>query len=180
MTILHTGRLRLEPFADAHFDGLYAMNRDAQVMRHITGRPDTPEDTRAMLERVKRRWAEWGYSWWSFFELDTGALVGAGCIQHLGRDRANPHEIGWRLRRDRWGRGYASEAARTMAAFAFETLRAPLLTAVCQPANTASAHVMTKLGMHYRGMEHWYDTELACYAMSAQAWGTINSSAWPR
>jgi RimJ/RimL family protein N-acetyltransferase len=170
MTILTTARLRLVPMADDHFDGLFAMNSDAEVMRYITGKPDTPEDTRAMIERVKARWVEWGYSWWSFFEIETGMIVGAGCIQHLGRDAANPLETGWRLRRDRWGQGYASEAAQAMAAFAFETLQAPLLTAVCDPLNTGSSHVMEKLGMHYRGIEHWYDTEVATYEMTAAQW----------
>src|ERR1043165_6900547 len=131
MTSLTTARLRLEPMTDAHLHGLFEMNRDLDVMRYITGKPDTLEDTQAMIDRVKARWAEWGYSWWTFFEIDTGEIVGAGCIQHLGRDAANPHEIGWRLRRDRWNRGYGSEAARRMAAFAFDDLRAPQLVAVC-------------------------------------------------
>jgi len=170
MTILTTERLRLVPFADDHFDGLYDMNRDAEVMRYISGKPEEPEYTRQSIERVKARWADWGYSWWSFFELETGMIVGAGCIQHLGRDKANPIEIGWRLRRDRWGRGYASEAAQVMAAFAFETVKVPLLTAVCQPANTASSHVMEKLGMHYRGEERWYDMDCAVYAMTPEQW----------
>jgi len=180
MTILTTERLRLVPFDDDHFEGLYDMNRDPEVMRYITGTPETPEYTREVIARVKARWAEWGYSWWSFFELDEagerGALVGAGCIQHLGRDKANPHETGWRLRRDRWGRGYASEAARAMAAFAFETVKAPELVAVCQPANTASSHVMEKLGMHYRGEQRWYDMDCAVYGMSSAQWRALHTT----
>ncbi|HEY1089737.1 MAG TPA: GNAT family N-acetyltransferase [Burkholderiaceae bacterium] len=170
MTVLHTERLRLEPLDDRHFEQLHALNRDPEVMRYITGKPDSPQDTWAMIERVKARWVDWGYSWWAFVELGSAELIGAGCIQHLGRDSANPLEIGWRLRRDRWHQGFASEAAQAMASFAFDTLNAPLLTAVCDPANAASAHVMTRLGMSYRGIEHWYDAELATYAMSADDW----------
>jgi RimJ/RimL family protein N-acetyltransferase len=87
-----------------HFAGLHAMNADPEVMRYLLGRPETPDETRAMIGRVQARWAEWGYSWWALLDRDTGALVGAGGIQHLGRDRANPHEIGWRLRSASWGR----------------------------------------------------------------------------
>lgn len=170
MTILTTERLSLQPMQDSHFDGLFEMNRDPEVMRYITGKPDTPEDTRAMIERVKERWATYGFSWWSWFERDSGLLVGAGCIQHLGRDPANPLETGWRLRRDRWGCGYASEAAQAMASFAFEQLQAASLCAVCQPANHGSAHVMKKLGMQYQGIEHWYDADLALYSMTREAW----------
>lgn len=170
MTILHTERLRLVPMADEHFDGLFAMNSDPAVMRYITGKPDTADDTRAMIERVKERWALYGFSWWTFFERDTGEIVGAGCVQHLGRDPANPHELGWRLRTDRWGKGYASEAARHMARFAFDQLGAPLLCAVCQPENRASAHVMEKLGMTYTGEETWYDMACARYDITRDAW----------
>lgn len=170
MTILLTPRLRLEPMADAHLGGLFEMNRDPEVMRYITGKPDTREDTRLMIDRVKARWAEWGYSWWTFIERDSGLIVGAGCVQHIGRDRANPHELGWRLRRDRWDRGYASEAARRMTAFAIDELRAPQLVAFCDPDNAGSAHVMTKLGMRFRAIEHWYDFDGALYGMTAEEW----------
>jgi len=170
MTLLHTARLRLEPFADEHLDQLHAMNSDPAVMRYITGRPETLEETRASIERVKARWAEWGYSWWSIFERASGELIGAGTIQHLGRDAANPLEIGWRLRQDKWRQGFASEAAQAMAAFAFETLNAPDLSAVCDPDNQASAQVMLRLGMTYRGVERWYDADCAVYAMSRSDW----------
>lgn len=170
MTILHTDRLRLEPFHEDHVAGLHAMNSDPAVMRYITGRPETLDDTRAMVARIRQRWDEWGYGWWSFFEREGGELVGAGCIQHLGRDRANDHEIGWRLRQDRWGCGYASEAARRMAAFAFDDLQAPRLAAVCDPENLASAQVMKRLGMQYRGLERWYDADCDVYAITAQQW----------
>ncbi|MDH0867132.1 GNAT family N-acetyltransferase [Mitsuaria sp. GD03876] len=174
MTTLITPRLRLEPMTDAHLHGLFEMNKDPEVMRYITGKPDTLEDTQSMIDRVKARWAEWGYSWWTFVERNGGLIVGAGCVQHIGRDRANPHELGWRLRRDRWDRGYASEAARRMAAFAFDELRAPQLVAFCDQDNTGSAHVMQKLGMSFRGIEHWYDFDGALYGMTAAEW-----RAWP-
>ncbi|AZP12318.1 GNAT family N-acetyltransferase [Undibacterium parvum] len=172
MSILSSARLRLVPMNDSHFDGLFAMNSDPAVMRYITGKPDTPADTQAMIERVKARWLDCGYSWWSFFELDSEQIIGAGCIQHLGRDAANPLEIGWRLRQDKWGQGYASEAAECMASFAFDTLKTDLLCAVCQPENLGSAHVMKKLGMHYKGLERWYEMEVAVYQMTGSDWAS--------
>ncbi|MET3108110.1 RimJ/RimL family protein N-acetyltransferase [Oxalobacteraceae bacterium GrIS 2.11] len=166
--ILSTQRLRLEPFDDTHLDGLYRLNSDPEVMRYITGMPQSREETQAMIERVKRAWADWGCSWWCFIEIETNEIIGAGCIQYLGRDPANPHEIGWRLRKDKWHQGFASEAARCMAAFAFETLQAQELIAVCHPENAASELVMKKLGMTYRGIERWYDLDLPAYHMAKE------------
>jgi RimJ/RimL family protein N-acetyltransferase len=146
-------------------------------MRFISGRPETPEETAAMIERVQGRWRDLGYSWWSFIETGTGELVGAGCIQHLGHDLANPHEIGWRLRPDRWGRGYAIEAARRMAAFAFDELKAPLLAAICQPQNLDSAKVMRRLGMRYRGIETWHAQEVAVYDITSTDYAAMGAQA---
>jgi RimJ/RimL family protein N-acetyltransferase len=170
MTVLTTARLRLEPLDERHFDGLHAMNRQPDVMRYITGEPETPERTRAMIDLVKSRWAQYGFSWWAFIERETGLLVGAGCIQYLGRDPANPHEIGWRLIPARWGQGLASEAAQAMAGFAFDTLGAPTLAAVCLPENTGSARVMERLGMRCRGLETWYERPHATWEMTRAAW----------
>lgn len=103
MTILHSTRLRLEPLDDQHFAGLQAMNRLPEVMRFIGRAPETPERTRMMIAVVKERWASHGFSWWAFIERSSGALVGAGCIQHLGRDPAKPLELGWRLVPQVWG-----------------------------------------------------------------------------
>lgn len=176
MAILTTARLRLDPFNLSHLDGLHEMNADPEVMRYISGRPETREETIAVIERVQTRWREFGYSWWSFIDLASGQVVGAGCIQNLRRtntplpDRTCPLEIGWRLRRDRWHQGFASEAAVAMADFAFVTLAAPELYAVCDPENTASAAVMRRLGMDDLGIDTWYGHSLRTYRTTAERW----------
>ncbi|MES2298655.1 MAG: GNAT family N-acetyltransferase [Pseudomonadota bacterium] len=175
MTILHTARLRLEPFDMSHLDGLARMNSDPDVMRYLTGKPESREETEAAIVRIQGRWIEWGYSWWSFIELESKEVIGAGTIQRLGHDRANPLEIGWRLRKDKWGQGYASEAARTMAAFAFDSIGDDLLSAVCHPENLDSARVMQRLGMTYHGVETWYDMDTSVYRMTRADWERVTS-----
>jgi RimJ/RimL family protein N-acetyltransferase len=173
MPLLVTARLNLVPFVEAHVPGLHAMNADPEVMRYISGSAETLAETAAMVERVQRRWAEFGYSWWSFIERESGEIVGAGALQNLRRtaapepDPSCPLEIGWRLRRDRWRQGLASEAAQAMAEFAFGTLRAAELYAVCDPDNTASARVMQRLGMHSKGLQTWYGKPLLTYQTQA-------------
>ena len=164
--ILTTERLRLEPVDEHHFDGLRAINGDADVMRYITGRPETPEDTAAFIARNKAKWAELGHAWWAFIALDSGEIVGTGAVQHIERDPRNPLELGWRLRADRQGKGYATEAALAMARFAFERLRTSQLLAVCHQENLASSAVMERIGMRFRGIERWYETDVATFEVS--------------
>jgi RimJ/RimL family protein N-acetyltransferase len=182
MTRLTTARLHLEPCDLAHLDGLHAMNADPDVMRYISGRPETLEETRAMVVRVQARWRQFGYSWWTFLDRASGEVAGAGCIQNLRRtvaaepDPASPLEIGWRLRRERWHQGLASEAANAMAEFAFGILKAPELYAVCDPENVASAAVMRRLGMEELGLDTWYGHALLTYRTNAQRWSTRRES----
>jgi RimJ/RimL family protein N-acetyltransferase len=170
MTILTSPRLRFEPFDTHHFDGLQALNRDLEVMRYISGQPETPEETRAMIERVQGRWATFGYSWWSLIEHETGELVGAAGLQHLGHARANPLEVGWRLRTDRWGRGLATEAARTVLAHAFAGVDAALVCAIRHPDNLASLRVMERLGMRHVGRQTWNGAQVEVHELARSEW----------
>lgn len=172
---LTTERLRLVPCSDDHLDGLSAINSDPLVMRYITGRPESRSETQVMIERVKARWAKWGCSWWSIIDSQSEQIIGVGCVQNLRRGGSEPDpdcplEIGWRVRRDKWGQGIATEAARAMAAFAFTQLGAAVLYAVCQPENGASIAVMLKLGMRSRGIEDWYAQPVATYELTAEDW----------
>lgn len=177
---LHTARLHLEPVAEWHLDGLHAMDRLPEVMRHISGRPASREQTAAWITGVQRCWAAWNTGWWAFIEPTSGRIAGAGCIQHARREtalpidleclRRNPFEIGWRLHPDFWRQGLASEASRRMASFAFDSLAAPELIATCHPDNAASIRVMDRLGMRHRGIEIWYGKPSPTYVVSSQDW----------
>lgn len=180
MTVLLTNRLRLEPFAEQHLDGLHEMNRLPEVMRFLSGQPETREQTLAVIARVQLCWATLGTSWWAFVEIESKRVVGAGAIQYLRREanppsdpqqlRGNPIEIGWRLHPDFWRQGLASEAAVPMATFAFDNLAVPELLAVRHPDNINSGRVMDRLGMRFRGLEPWYGSSLATHVLSRQDW----------
>ncbi len=165
--ILETARLRLEPWAPAHLDGLTVLNSDPIVMRYIGGVPQTREQTAVSIDRQRVYWDAHSFGWWSFLDRTTDQIVGAGCIQHLAGNPENPIEIGWRLRPSHWGKGFASEAARTMAGFAFDRLGIDILLAVADPENGASRRVMERLGMRFRGIEFWYEMDVAAYAITA-------------
>ena len=156
-TILETERLTLVPCADEHLSGLNAMNSDPEVMRYISGRAETLLETKAMIERVKARWAKWGYSWWTFIERQSREIIGAGCIQNLRRsgeepDADCPLEIGWRVRRDKWGQGIATEAVSAMIGFCFQDLGLHRVQAFIHPDNTPSLKLIETLRFRREGL----------------------------
>lgn len=163
---LETARLRLEPYQHAHFDGLREMEKDPEMMRYISlGEVRTEEETRESIERVMLRWQQRGFSWWALMEKQSGALVGAACLQHLANDDGAPLELGWRLNASYHGQGYATEAAQAIVKFAVEQVGARYLVAVAHPDNSASHRVMQRLGMTYKGIEQHYDTQCVVYEM---------------
>lgn len=165
-TILQTRRLRLEPFDDAHFTGLLALSSDAAVMRSLgDGLPATPDEVRDSIATAKRCWNRFGFSWWALVRKDDDEIVGAGCVQHIDNDANSPVEIGWRLKREHWGHGYATEAAHAMIAFAFDQLGLASIQATTHPSNERSLNVIKRLGMRGLGLHTHNGTLAATYVL---------------
>jgi RimJ/RimL family protein N-acetyltransferase len=163
---LETSRLSLVPLSDEHLPALAEINSDPDVMRYIgQGRPLSVEESQAMIDRVKARWVSHGYSWWALLRKEDGVMVGAATLQPIEGVTGAPPEIGWRLHPDCQGKGYATEAALRIVAWARE-LGISQLLAVADPANTASTAVMRRLGMQYRGVETHYNVPCATYELT--------------
>ena len=156
------------------------MNSRPEVMRFLSGTPETREQTQAFIARVQRCWATWGTSWWAFIELESARVVGAGSVQYLRREATppedlktlmgNPMEVGWRLHPDFWRQGFASEAASCMAAFGFKQFAISELLAVRHPENIDSGRVMERLGMRFRSLEPWYGKSVATHVITREEW----------
>src|SRR4051794_13387730 len=150
--VVETERLRLRPWRAAEdLPALAAINADAEGMRWIApNRPLRPEESAALLERIEAHWREHGYGLWAVEAREPGA----GCIGFTGL--AIPSflpavlpavEVGWRLHRDWWGRGLATEAARAAVAYGFETLGLRSVVSIIDAENAPSVRVAEKLGM---------------------------------
>ncbi|MEU6914815.1 GNAT family N-acetyltransferase [Streptomyces olindensis] len=146
----HTERLRLRQWTDADLDPLAELDADPEVMRYIgDGSPGTRERTAAALARARAAWDERGYGLFAAEETATGELIGWVGLSIPGYlpEIMPAVEIGWRLRRRSWGRGYATEAAREVLAFAFDEVGLERVVSICHVDHHASARVMAKLGM---------------------------------
>lgn len=152
MPELRTERLLLRGWQDADLAPFAELNADPLAMEHFPSTLST-EQSAAMVEVLGTRWREDGLSWWAVEVLATGAFVGAvGLlrvdIDALFNDPEHPStEIGWRLRREAWGQGYATEAARAVVDHAFRDPTLDELVSFTVVANTRSRRVMEKLGM---------------------------------
>lgn len=145
---LQTDRLLLRRWHEQDLAPLAAMNADPIVMEHI---PSTlsPTQSATMVERIEICFQQRGYGLWAV-EVP-GAASFIGYVGLLPVDPELPFapgvEIGWRLARDFWGNGYATEAAKAAIAFAFGELDLEEIVSFTAEVNTRSRRVMERLGM---------------------------------
>ncbi|MCC3768921.1 GNAT family N-acetyltransferase [Streptomyces sp. UNOC14_S4] len=142
---LTTERLALRPFADtvADLDLVVELDGDPVVMRYITGgRPMTRAEVRAeSFERMLRG------GFWATHLRGTGEFIGWHCLRELPDGPAGSADLGYRLRRDAWGKGYATEGALALIEKGFGELGYAQITANTMSVNAGSRHVMEKCGL---------------------------------
>ena len=146
---LETPRLILRQWRDSDGDVIAAMNADPEVMRFFPKTRDRAESD-AMIERLREKWRSEGFSF-AAVEVKGGGLIG---FAGLSWSDFPPHlapcvEIGWRLVRDAWGQGYATEAARACLAHGFGAMGLSEVVAFSVAGNRRSRAVMERLGMTY-------------------------------
>jgi RimJ/RimL family protein N-acetyltransferase len=157
-----TERLRLRRLADDDDEALHRIYGDAETMRFIgrSGRP-TPEleATRRGLQSLRRHDELHGFGMWAVDEREGDPLVAiAGLLWVEGH---GPEvEAAYLVRRDRWGRGYASEALREVLRIGHDELGLERIVALAWPANDASRRVMERAGMRPGGTTTAYAREL--------------------
>jgi len=142
-----TDRLILRRWEARDAAPFHAMGRDAQVMRYI-GPPLGMAEVKAAIARQNDLLDTGGSCFRAIERVDDGAFLGFCGIKPGpdGTPIAGQPEIGWRLRRDAWGRGYAREAAAASLADAWANDVARV-AAITVPANRASWGLMIRLGM---------------------------------
>jgi RimJ/RimL family protein N-acetyltransferase len=147
---LCSDRLTLREWRDSDRAPFAVMSNDLAVMRHLRALP-TREACDAWIDFQIAHQARHGFCLWAVEFREAGAFVGAvGLLNVSFAASFTPAvEIGWRLAREAWGQGLATEAARVALAFGFAELGLGEIVAYAAPTNQASRNVMRKLGMSH-------------------------------
>lgn len=153
MTTLRTDRLVLRPWTDADREPFAAMSADPEVMEHFPGLL-TREQSEAFVDRHAALLAERGWGLW-VVEPAPGQGVEGGrfagftglAVPRFDAPFMPAVEVGWRLPRWAWGRGWASEAATAVLGHAFGPLGLREVVAFTAVANVRSQAVMRRIGM---------------------------------
>ncbi|HUP06519.1 MAG TPA: GNAT family N-acetyltransferase [Caldimonas sp.] len=148
---LETARLRMRVWREADRAPFAAMNRDPEVMRYFPAPIDAARSD-ASIDAWLGQFAAQGWSNWALERKDDGAFLGfVGLSVPARRFPFSPCvEVGWRLAREHWHRGYASEAAKVALRAGFEQIGLDEIVSMTALANAPSRAVMERIGLENR------------------------------
>ncbi len=181
--VARTDRLRLRTWDEPDERAFYDVMNTPAVMRWLGGQ-QSPEQWNAAFERLRGYERDFGFTFWIVERLSDDALLG-----FCGLKRANAPgaagmlgevEIGWRLREDAWGKGYAKEAAIASLDLAFDRFAAPRVVAATAADNAHSRGLMKRLGMVEREDWTFIDERFAPDSpVNPQVVFVIEAADWP-
>jgi RimJ/RimL family protein N-acetyltransferase len=147
---LETDRLVLRRFTEADVDNLVELDSDPDVMRYVNGGRPTPreeiqDDILPAFLRYYERFV--GYGFWAAIEKSTGDFLGWFHFRPAEGHRLDEPELGYRLRKSAWGKGYGTEGSRALIRAGFTVFGVRRVVAEAMAVNTASRRVMEKSGL---------------------------------
>lgn len=163
--LIETDRLLLRPLTTADLDEVVDMHAMAEVAQTM-GEFDR-DAASARLERNEREWEERGHGLVAILERGSGRFLGRSGLKYWAQ--FDETEVGWVLRADAWGHGYATEAGRACLDWGFRAFPFPYLTAMIAPENGRSIAVATRLGMRPVREDHLLELPVVVYAIERPA-----------
>lgn len=173
--VIETERLLLRAWRPEDAEPFAALSADAEVMRFLRG-PVTRAGSDELLASVRAHWERHGFGLYAIEVRASGAFAGfvGLAIPSFLPDVLPAVEVGWRLAREQWGNGYATEGARASMAHGFGELGLRQIISIIDPRNAASLRVAERLGMQ-RGRDRIHPQtggRLLVYAKSAEDAGS--------
>ena len=157
--IAETERIKIASFDINDTDLLFQLTSNAEVMKFF---PKTlnHQETTEMLCNILEQYNKYGHSFWKLLLKTDGQFIGIAGLLHQDINGQEETEIGYRIIREHWNKGYATEAAQACREYAQNILGKKRLISLILPENIASIRVAQKLGAQkeksvlFKGEEH--------------------------
>jgi RimJ/RimL family protein N-acetyltransferase len=172
--VCQTSRLILRKFNESDVDPLLGFRGDPEVMRFSITGPETREGIQTKyLPSCLRRYTRDGLGQWAVVRKSDGICVGECgiCVQEADGERE--FEISYRMRRDCWGKGLATEAARACRDYGFKEAGLRRLISIIESENAASIRVAEKLGMTLERRALFHDIPVLIFSVANTVTGIV-------
>jgi len=164
MQPFNSERLYYRPFRRGDAAAAFAFFGDREVMKYSAyGVHETVEHTAGALANLIEMNRQHGYGLWAVIERATGELIGMAGLAKFDADGVP--ELAYRLRRDRWGREYGTEAACAWVEAGFSTLGLSQIVAFVEPDHTVSRRILEKAGLRFAEQRTYRGQLVDCMVM---------------
>ncbi|HSK94074.1 MAG TPA: GNAT family N-acetyltransferase [Candidatus Angelobacter sp.] len=144
--MIRTERLLLRRWRAADRGPFATMNADPAVMEHMQG-VMSRERSDDFVDRIEAHWEEHGWGLWAVEVPGVAPFIGYVGLWPADYVAPGMVEVGWRLAREHWGHGYATEAAREALRFGFIEVELEEIVSFTVPQNVRSVRVMERIGL---------------------------------
>lgn len=172
--IVETERLAFRHFTLDDLPQLIEQRSDPEVNKYLGG-PER-QNAEALSTRIRFYmgcYGSHGFGMCPMIWKESGEVIGTAGLQPL--ENTDDIEVGYSIIRPFWGKGIATEAACGWMEFGFNNKGLDRIVGVTDLDNTASQHVLQKLGMTYEKTEIHYDVECSFYCVSRQDYKSVNA-----
>lgn len=179
--IFKSERLGFRNLTESDLTEFAKINADLEVMEHFP-KPLTEKETADLIHRLKNHYEKNGYNYFATEILESGEFIGfiGLAFQDYKTDFTPAVDIGWRLKKSAWGKGFATEGAKKCLEFAFNVLNLDKIISTCTEKNAKSENVMKKIGMkkigafnHPKLKEYPEYEKCICYEINKNEWRAI-------
>lgn len=163
--VIETERLSLRPLETSDLHAFVELHADPSVNRFVGS--FSQQQALERLAEVERQWAERGHGLCAVELRSSGEFIGRSGLQYW--QQFDEIELGWTLKAQQWGHGYATEAAQACLDWGFTTLEAEYFTALMKPGNFPSVKVAERLGFSPRRQDKLNGGPITVYALNRPA-----------
>jgi len=176
--IFKSKRLGFRNWTENDLTEFAKINADSEVMEYFP-KPLTEKQTAEFIDRLIIHFIKKGYNYFATENLENGDLIGfiGMAFQDYESEFTPAVDIGWRLKKSTWGKGYATEGAKKCLEFAFKELNLDKIISTCTEKNSRSENVMKNIGMdkigefnHPKLKEYPEYEKCICYEITKNTW----------
>ena len=173
---VETPRLILREVLPSDVDGIFALDSDPEVVKYFPNQLMTDRaQAEKLIDYIRKQYQENGIGRWAIVEKESNNFVGWSGLKFVTdtvNNQSHFYDVGYRLLRKFWGKGYATETAFASLEYGFNVMQLNEIFAGVHIENGASDRIITKIGMKRIGEFNFYESPHYWYALSKEDWLT--------
>lgn len=148
-----TPRLMLREILPTDDTAMFVLDSDPEVHQFLGNKPvKNIEEVKKVIQFIRQQYIDNGIGRWAVVEKGSGNFVGWAGLKLITEpinNKTNYYDLGYRLIKNYWGKGYATEAAKALVSYGFEQMKLESIYGMCDSLNQSSRNVLQKAGLKY-------------------------------